>query len=59
MIIKHLKMLVEYKGEYTAIREMRTHISAYIKGFNNATEIRRNINQIEKLDELEETILRI
>ena len=56
MILKHLKMLVDYKGEYTAIREMRKHIAWYIKGFNNATEIRRNANQIENLEGLEELI---
>ena len=49
-------MLVDYKGEYTAIREMRKHIAWYIKGFNNATEIRRNANQIENLEGLEELI---
>lgn len=56
MILKHLKLLVEYKGEYTAIREMRKHIAWYIKGFPNATEIRRCVNQIENLDELQNII---
>ena len=49
-------MLVEYKGEYTAIREMRKHIAWYIKGFQNATEIRRDVNQIENLENLKELI---
>ena len=52
MILKHLKMLVSYKGEYTAIREIRKYIAWYIKGFSNATEIRRKVNQIEDLEEL-------
>ena len=56
MMLRHLKMLVEYKGEYTAIREMRKHIAWYIKGFTNATEIRRKVNQIENLEELKEII---
>ena len=56
MILKHLEMLVNYKGEYTAIREMRKHIAWYIKGFSNATEIRRNINQIEDLENLKDLI---
>ena len=56
MILKHLEMLVNYKGEYTAVREMRKHIAWYIKGFSNATEIRRNINQIEDLEILKEII---
>ena len=35
---------------------MRKHIAWYIKGINNATEIRRSVNQIENLDELKELI---
>ena len=56
MILKHLEMLVSYKGEYTAIREMRKHIAWYVKGFQNATEIRRAVNQIEHLEELQNII---
>lgn len=56
VIRKHLNLLVDYKGEYTAIREMRKHIAWYIKGYQNATEIRRSVNQIEKLDELQKLI---
>ena len=59
MILKHLKLLVDYKGEYTAIREMRKHIAWYIKGFKNATEIRKMVNQIEKLDELQKLVEKI
>ena len=59
MIHKHLEMLVNYKGEYTAIREMRKHIAWYIKGFANATEIRRKINQLEDLNELKKVIEKI
>ena len=52
MILRHLKMLVEYKGEYTAIREMRKQIAWYIKGIENAATIRNEINQIEDLNDL-------
>lgn len=59
IIKKHLKMLIEEKGEYTAIREMRKHIAWYIKGFSNAAEIRRKVNEIEELEKLEEMIEQI
>lgn len=52
MILRHLEMLVEFKGEYTAIREMRKQIAWYIKGMPNATVFRNEINQIEDLEEL-------
>ncbi len=57
MILKHLHLLVIEKGEYTAIREMRKNISWYIKGFSNASEIRRKVNIIENLNELENFII--
>ena len=53
------EMLVEYKGEYTAIREMRKQIAWYIKGMPNATNIRNEINKIEDLQELEKRILEL
>lgn len=56
MIKKHLEMLVIEKGEYTAIREMRKHIGWYIKGFANASEIRKRVNEIEDLEELKNMI---
>ena len=56
MMLRHLEMLVDYKGEYTAIREMRKQIAWYIKGLPGATGIRNEINQIEDLAELKEKI---
>ena len=59
MILKHLHLLILDKGEYTAIREMRKHIAWYLKGIQNATEMRRKINEIENLSELEQMIASI
>lgn len=50
-ILKHYDMLTEIKGEYVAVREMRKHVSYYIKGLPMATEIRRRINEITTLEE--------
>ncbi len=52
MIIRHFKMLMDYKGEYTAICEMRKQIAWYIKGFPNAAQLRNEINRIENAKEL-------
>lgn len=51
-IRKHYYLLIEIKGEYVAVREMRKHVSAYIKGIPMATEIRRKINLMEKKEEV-------
>ena len=56
MINKHLDMLCEYKGEYTAIREMRKQIAWYVKGLPGATQIRNEINKIEEIDSLRNKI---
>ena len=59
MIEKHLEMLIKEKGEYTAIREIRKHIAWYIKGFANAAEIRKRVNEIDGLEELKSMIQNI
>ena len=43
MAARHLKMLVELKGEQTGVCEMRKHIAWYIKGMKNATYAREKI----------------
>jgi nifR3 family TIM-barrel protein len=53
MILRHTRMLIDFKGEYTGIREMRTHICFYVSGMRYANDIRRNINLIEHYEELE------
>lgn len=47
MIIRHLGMLIDYKGETVAVKEMRRHINSYIKGLPHAAEYRARFNQIE------------
>ncbi|GMQ57883.1 tRNA dihydrouridine synthase DusB [Vallitalea sediminicola] len=58
-IFRHLQMLSEYKGEYTAVREIRKHIGWYTKGLYGSSAIRKEINCIETMDELKEKILEI
>lgn len=57
MAIRHLCMMVHYKGEGTGIREMRKHISWYIKGLKNAASVKNIINAITCKDELEKVLL--
>ena len=56
MIRRHAKMLVEYTGEYTGIREMRKHIAWYTAGLPHSAELRRMCNQIETMENLIETV---
>lgn len=44
LAIRHFELALYYFGENKAIREMRKHISWYIKGLLNCTEIKNIIN---------------
>ena len=55
-IIRHAKLQLEYKGEYTAIREMRKHVSWYTTGLPNSAKFRKSVNEMETMEELIETV---
>lgn len=52
VMIRHINLEVEEKGEYTGIREMRKHLAYYTKGLKNSSAVRRYINNINTKDEL-------
>ena len=56
IILEHINLETEEKGEITGIREMRKHLAFYIKGTENASEIREKINHIEVKKELENVL---
>jgi len=55
-ILRHAKMELEYKGEYTAVREMRKHIGWYTTGYPGSAALRRKINAMESYEELEQAV---
>lgn len=56
MILRQMELMVQYKGEYTGIREMRKHISWYTAGFPNSASLRRRINEVDTGDEIRELL---
>lgn len=56
MILRHSRMLLEMKGDYTGIREIRKHVSWYTAGYPHSAEIRRQVNMVESYEELEEVL---
>ncbi len=52
MIIRHAALMEEYKGEYTAVREMRKHVSWYTAGCPHSAKLRGRINTVESMEEL-------
>ena len=51
-VLRHAQLQMEYKGEYTAVREMRKHLAWYTVGYPNSARFRQMINSMENMDEL-------
>jgi nifR3 family TIM-barrel protein len=58
MMLRHAKMMTEYKGEYTGIHEMRKHVAWYTQGLKDSSKLRAAINQVETYDELLQLLLK-
>ena len=56
MILRHGKLQLKYKGEYTGIREMRKHVAWYTAGYPHSAAIRRRVNEIETFEQLKEML---
>ena len=56
MLLRHLYALVDFKGEYVAVREMRKHFGWYMAGERNASVLRREVNTAVSVKELERII---
>lgn len=56
MILRHGRMMIEFKGEMAGMREMRKHVAWYTAGYPNSSSLRNAINTVETLDELVELI---
>ncbi len=52
LIIEHINLEVEEKGEDIGIKEMRKHLSWYIKNLKDASRIREKINTLKTKQEV-------
>lgn len=59
LILRHATLQLEYKGEYIGVREMRKHLSWYTVGMPNSARFRREINAMETMEQLVESVERI
>ena len=53
MLLRHAKMQLEFKGEYTGIREIRKHAAWYTAGYRNSSKLRGRINEVESFEDLQ------
>ena len=58
MVLLHGKRLMEVKGEYIGMREIRKHAGWYTKGLENSASLRYQINKVETFDELKDLFSR-
>lgn len=56
VMLEHIELEVEEKGEERAIKEMRKHICFYLKGEQNASIIRNTINHLDTRKEVEKVL---
>lgn len=52
LAIRHAELMLKYKGEYVAIKEMRKHLAWYTAGMPNSSKFRQKINTMDTMDEL-------
>jgi nifR3 family TIM-barrel protein len=58
-ILRHARMMIAYKGEYTGMHEIRKHAAWYTTGYPNSSQFRRQINEVETYAELEKLLTQL
>ena len=58
-MLKHIEKIIEYKGEYTAMREARHHAGYYTKGMRGGAALRKEICTFEHFEQLEELAFKV
>lgn len=56
MILRHARLQLEIKGDYTGIREIRKHAAWYTSGYHNSSKLRGKLNEVESYEELEQLL---
>lgn len=56
-IFEHFNLMIEYKGEKTALKEMRKHIAWYLKGIKDSSKIKGQINKLNDFEEIKKILI--
>jgi tRNA-dihydrouridine synthase B len=56
MMVRHLGMICDLKGEDTGVREFRKYVVWYTKGMRGAAKLRRDVNCIVSEKEMKEVL---
>ncbi len=55
-MLRHADLMIEFKGEYTGIHEMRKHVAWYSAGLKDSARLRNLVNQVESYHEMKELL---
>ena len=58
MVRRQFQLMIACKGEFTAVREMRKHISWYTAGYPASARLRGELMKLESYAEVEELLLK-
>lgn len=53
LVLKHCELAIESKGERVGMLEMRKHLAAYVRGFENASKFRQKLVTVSTYKEAE------
>ena len=59
VMVNHIRLICEYKGERVGIKEARKHAAWYIKGIKGAAAYRQQVGALESIEQLEELAYKI
>ncbi|MEI6579693.1 MAG: tRNA dihydrouridine synthase DusB [Eubacteriales bacterium] len=59
IMLRHIKQLCKYKGDYIGMREARKHAAWYMKGIRGAAHYRQEIGELTSIEQLEELAERV
>lgn len=56
MMLYHARSLIDFKGEYIGVKEMRKHVAWYTTGYPLATKLRKRVNEANTYEDLEQLL---
>jgi nifR3 family TIM-barrel protein len=56
LLVRHAELLVDWHGAATGLRQLRKHTGWYLQGFPVGGELRRRLNQVDRLDEVHDLL---
>ena len=59
MLLRQTESAIRFKGEYTAIREMRKHTAWYTTGMHGSSRIREAVNQVTDFEHMKKLLFEL